>query len=153
MISLTFPGLERDNLGGPIGPGGDGYRPLKDPGKGDLVQDFVGFSFGNHLAAIQKDDPVGEPGGQVEVVGYYETCESTVGQLPDQFQQLHFMAHIQRSRWLVQDQGPGLLGQCARNPHPFPLATRQRVDRPLSKGEYIAALQCRLDRCPVRRAG
>src|SRR5215218_3203245 len=74
-----------------------------------------------------------------------QACETAVHELANQLEQLHLVPDIERSRWLIQHQRPGLLRQRARDAYPLPLASGEGVDRTAGQHQDVTALECRFD--------
>ena len=109
----------------------------------------AGALLGDDHSTVEQNDPIRETSGEVEMMSDDKAGEPGVDQLPDELEQLHLVAHVERRGRLIEHEGPGLLGQRARDPYPLPLTPRERVDRSLRQADDVAALERGPDRGAV----
>ena len=132
-----------------VAPDGDHQRGAGD-GVGDHpaveVEDAADDVLGHHLrgrslgddhAVGHRDQVVGVPRGQVEVVQHHHHGGAAAGvEVGEQVEHLDLVGEVEVRRGLVEEQQVGALRQGHRDPDALPLAAGQLVDDPVAPGRW-----------------
>ena len=99
-----------------------------------LGDDLGGRSLGDAPRRRHRDEVVGVPRGQVEVVQHHHDGGAAAGvEVGEQVEHLDLVGEVEVRRGLVEQQQVGALGEGHRDPDPLPLAAGQLVDDPVGQ--------------------
>ena len=128
---------------------GHSYTPLQ----GLARKDFGGGTHGLCTAPVEEQQPVGKPGGEVEVVGDQKQGESVGPEFSQQMEELHLESQVEAGGGFVEEEDRGLLGERAGDSDALALPAREFPELAFGEGGDQATLQRPLDNGLVPASG